>query len=1021
MKPKPERLNGARFALPESSRSPALRYKLRKRHINLKLLVSIIYILTFMTARPIAPMIQRLHQDLPHDSHITSTNDNLAAIGSLPFGGHFGETNLQIDGNELQSSRQGSQIGGENDQMGSSAREQMAAYLNLASRGSLHPATIKSFYGSSNYRPAGRAPEKDVSSGRFVASKMTSGPVGSGPVALGTETEYMNQPNVRDQEYLNVVMNAGEMYPSEHNTVDRRPVFEQSSVVPNNNYQEKIYYQQKAGPYGADQGSNVYSRPRGHNPRQGPFDHPKSQSTLTAGNNQQFAARHQRTNQFARATGDGPSRGRYTNLSPGQGSNLSRKKNLLTNSQLVSLIDELKEFNSKQASKIQSSVQRVGKKKEPEATETAEREERDDSKQPEDKQEREEKDSEPSGRAKSDEEANSGDKMNSDDLAKFAKFLMTKEGSNMKFQLGLEKDSPDDGDEEEDKDTLLESQNKQTKAKPRDEIPLELEDLDKKHSEVASQMDKLIKDMAGKARDAEKLLDKKKTDSEEDDSDRARKRRHNNLDAARVATNKTANVSHSRSTRERDSKEVKRKSGGSHNDNFAKALLKKELKEDEQESEKHSAQTNTSIQQPKSSGHQSGGPNEVVKKGRSKESSIQPDSTLNKIERRNVDEKYPRVERNRDHIALIHELQEARKSKSQTRSRMPLNADPVLRRALNGELGIRGEKLPNGKLQLKTSRGDIMQLRLPKRGKDDNSHGGTNNEDNIITSELKPRQVDPDSGEKVDAIKLESSRPLKDEYPISERVSDRLNKLSNNLDRYFNDGFLQEIEKKSRLNDHSGAESRQPQSSNIEESTSPEEASNGKGGPKKKRDQDFDVNVGVDGRRDVDRDNDDDDGDESSETDKGEDENESDEKGEGRAKKRNPTAANANKSGVNTKTTKRKSGNKEELLSRRRKANRDVTIKVNQDKPRGEQKARSVRRDESSKDENIVFEKQGKVIPNLDPVESESLETPIGPDTDTSEPDLSNTHRMQSSREKSLSRINGKKLPGKFYEEPEWR
>lgn len=733
-----------------------------------------------------------------------------------------------------------------------------------------------------------------------------------------------------------------------------------------------------------------------------------------------------------------------------------KRENLLSNAQLVSLIDELKEFNSRQASKVQPSTSLVEPTRQQieqqRAAVNIDKYDNDDddgelseqsSPQVVDADSGERKksrdDKHGGGRRRPNERRQTIDdqtpKMNTEDLAKLAKFLMTKEGTNMKFQLGLDRESPDDGDEVDDRDPLLETKNKQVRTRPRDSMrTIELEDLDRKHSEVASQMDKLIDDATERAREGEgndekprkkqsrKVVKQVKKDDLMDD--RARKRRdqsgvtNKSRGAIKPAISELKNIS---PVKTNDADQIKT----GHNENFAKMLIKQELLEDQQESTAAAAQQPAKVT---SSRGNNMGHNRVTKRARlpdenlynadDAEATIPNVDTKNSAERGEEEHRYHKRDRNKDHIALINELKNTRRTKAKTRSRIPMPLDSLVRRALDGEMGLQTERHPDGRLLLRTNRdGDILTLKLPnKKTGTGRSITETHDDDDgsLNDSEIIPSQVEPEGGSSpsshlVDRVKIQSSQPVKNEYPISERVSNGIGKLSDSLDRYFNDGFLQEIEAKSKLSGgdkHDNKEVHQPQSSNVNESPASvvgrRRAINEQSRPKNKSrqqqiDNDFDVNVSVDGKRDNDNDDDSDDY----------------EDGGGKGVKNMDEKAKLSRN--NKLVKKGEISNKVGKSDHKGIAKRSVRKK----KRPSDSESRAIRRDESSGNEKLVFENSARLMPNLDPVESESLETPIGPDN--TEPDLSTAMKVKSSSGSNVSTSNGKKVPGKFYEEPEWR
>lgn len=286
--------------------------------------------------------------------------------------------------------------------------------------------------------------------------------------------------------------------------------------------------------------------------------------------------------------------------------------------------------------------------------------------------------------------------------------------------------------------------------------------------------------------------------------------------------------------------------------------------------------------------------------------------------------------------------------------------------------------------------------------------GQTKDDEGENNSELVSSQIDPDKADGTDALNrvhLQSAKPLKDEYPISERVSDRLNKLSYNLDRYFNDGFLQEIDSKSKIdadNNQAAQPKKEPaqpqtQSSNVnpkKSASQPKDDRLNDGQPKDKddkEDRDFDVDVSIDGKRE--KDDDDDREDDDNDTSKAGGKSKS--KGGGKSRKVTP-----------------KGGKK--VLKKKKVPSKDSDVEP------------TAVKEEQTRSEKIELDANPSPDSNSDPVESESLETPIGPDGDVSADDTpkTNAKKVKSSTAKKISTSykRGKKTTGnKFYEEPDWR
>lgn len=650
-----------------------------------------------------------------------------------------------------------------------------------------------------------------------------------------------------------------------------------------------------------------------------------------------------------------------------------RPRSMLTNEQLMSLIDELKDFNSKQASSIDSALPKLEKtlptqdlaeknSHKPNLETTVE----------DDKTDQEQQDGKTGLESSPDDS-----KMNTAELAKFAKFLMSKEGANMKFQLGLDRDSPDDGDEDDERDTLLESKKTTLKTRPKDEK------LDANHLELAKQLDALVEKVSTGARDD---LD------DSFDKDKARKKRD---DSFKVNDGKLSHKSsRDKSQRQKSSQISQGASGPStiKNDNFAQALIKQELLEDREvdgdDGRKIKSNANANKQESKSHANFES-----------------PEASARFSEERS---RYELDDRRNDVNRMGQELERTRNNSNKLKARMNTPLESVLRKALDGRLGVRARKTDGGKLLIKGSNGSSMEVELPK--KDADTHRSTTvvqrvpgeNEEDLKNSELIVSQVEPEGGVhtlNTQKIKLEKGVPLSDEYPISERVSDRLNKLSQNLDQYFNDGFLREVEEKSSLKEPSGtgdSENQQPQASNVKTSTRISNERNGK------TDKDFNVDIGIDGKNDREYD----------------DYDYADVK---EGKKSAPSSRRANK----------KRPKKDSKRQTKRKSSKDSTrvypgsvVKgVKRLPSSSDSEMKKSRREESSGRETTEFENHGKIAPDLDPVELESLDTPIGPDKDMMEPDLAAVdHMKKSSGNSNVSSemTNGTTTGEKFFEEPDW-
>lgn len=718
------------------------------------------------------------------------------------------------------------------------------------------------------------------------------------------------------------------------------------------------------------------------------------------------------------------------------GDKQTNRERLLSNAQLISLIDELKEFNSRQASKLQSSGlvppsdkqiyskfnnDRGGENNPTmsKANDNGTSEAHNNNLPFEDEDDYVEDTSQADAQKPVAQATNGQEgKMSTDELAKFAKFLMTKEGANLKFQLGLEKESPDDGDEEDDRDTLLETKNKHLKTRPKKAGEQRLGDqVDKRNLKAAVQLDKLIDNVAEKTRELERF-------GQTDEAPTLNKDNNNNINTKQVTNNNVIDDS-ARKKRNQDSKttvgsstEINSASSDSHKrkpakqiadkdhgeGNFAKMLIKQEILEDQQES---SGSSPLGTINDRSEGRKGS-----VKSPNSKSKLINRNFDYEDVNSRSDIKndrgekryQYPRKERNRDHITLIDQLQKTRQNKANARSRIHMPVDSILKRAMDGELGMQTERTSDGKLSLRgPNRGAVVTLDLPSQ-----RTGQTKEDEGENNSELVSAQIDPDKADGTDALNrvhLQSAKPLKDEYPISERVSDRLNKLSYNLDRYFNDGFLQEIDSKSKLDGDSnqGAKpTREPaqpqtQSSNVNAKKSASQPKGGRpkdGQPKDKgdkEDRDFDIDVSIDGKREKDDDDDRDD----------EDNDASKAGGESKSKGRGKTGRVTPKGG-------------KKVLKKKKVPSKDSDVEP------------TAVKQEQTRNEKIEVDANSNPDSNSDPVESESLETPIGPDGDVSADDTpkTNAKKLKSSTEKQISTSykRGKKTTGnKFYEEPDWR
>lgn len=664
-----------------------------------------------------------------------------------------------------------------------------------------------------------------------------------------------------------------------------------------------------------------------------------------------------------------------------------KTRKMLTNEQLMSLIDELKEFNSKQASAIQSTIPSVlheeitnhdnqpssASDELPQTQNESNVDDRDDSR------------GEPTSDKVDKLNKDDSTKMNTDDLANFAKFLMSKEGANLKFQLGLDKDSPDDGDEADEQDALLETTKSSIKSKPQRLA----DEWDSKHQELAKQLDKLVDRVSNKAESSSK--------KDDDEADRARKRRDQNSKIFPTKANST--LKHEPFTKKQKRSDPK---NPGQDENFAKTLIKQEIIEDQLEQDR---------KLPMKEKNESGVMTSTSDKDISRAEMQSGVPTRSKMGEEQMN--YGRKDRYTDLAALNRALERARLSKTNLRSKMMKTPfESLIKRATDGKLGIKVERKNDRKIILKGDNGSSYEVDIPRKNADAHktkssiSHG-QDTIDDPTNSELTVSQAEPtlDSGN-VQTITMQSGKPIHDEYPVSERVSDRLSKLSNNLDRYFNDGFLKEIETKSSIKDDGkdqSSEYQQPQPSDINESTQQTRS-----GIAKKSDRDFDVNVGVDGRVDEDSDVDDLADDEP-----------------GRQKsKHSKKLQSLGKRDKATKPSRRMRKQTSKVGGRKPSVNSTVKGLRKSFKPtENEEDMKNIQRDEAASRENIEFESHGKIAPNLDPVEVESLDTPIGPDNDVAEPNLANMDELKvtTGGSNSSSRYRKKPMKGeKFFEEPAW-
>ena len=598
------------------------------------------------------------------------------------------------------------------------------------------------------------------------------------------------------------------------------------------------------------------------------------------------------------------------------------------------------------------------------------------------------------------------------ELERFAQFLMTKEGANMRFQLGLDRESPDDGDEDE-RDSLLESKTKQSKTKPKDKskpaAASELDELERKHSDVASQMDKLLESLSGALGKAEG-----EGEGEEEKSKRRNSRGQDSMDERKArarrdsrANDRLAQGSGSSSSKattriivedippsESTASQLSGKRGAKlekgHGDNFAKQLLEQELSQDKQESLLRAAGS--------PNGKQIGG--DIAEKSKKCRSSGRD---LIEVSGGSQNDPYLSSERNVDRMALARELKKMRRNRGSTRLRDPLRGNPIVGQASNGNLAFQTERLPDGNLSLKRGeKGQSVTIKIPRTPVGDALNSGEDSSaDNYGQSSPDVRS----NRSLLSHVEINSDQNgLPSEYPVSERVNSRLNELSHNLDRYFNDGFLKEVTGRG-LPSRGRDDSHQTGASSVDqrEADRSGEASNEVKGPERKRDQDFDVNVGVDGKRDANEDYAD------------EDEGDEDE-GEGKA-------ADASKEiKEKPKSMTGKNGSPKEKKREDSATEAGPSKRLDNETVSG-----SVKQDMSAANEQLVFESRvnpAKQATVLDPVDGESFDSPIGPDGDRSEysakiPKAARKNIKSASESRRLDTRIGKSLP-KFFEESEW-
>lgn len=732
----------------------------------------------------------------------------------------------------------------------------------------------------------------------------------------------------------------------------------------------------------------------------------------------------------------------------------SAHQKTLSNGQLMSLIDELKDYNSRQATKVEFGNAAPGIHKNDELVDDGDEnididpsfinnKHSDPASEPAERAATREKEKKARKKAISTKEQKSEEKVSPDDIAQFAKFLMTKEGSNMRFQLGLEKDSPDDGDiDEDDKDALLESKKSQLKTireRKRDQGVAggpretnELNELDQKHSDVARQMDSLLEDLTGNLgkitkEDGKKTKRRKHMDSSEElepDDLRARSRRNSKEGVSSTAEKTTIAIRAKPPLNEQPRPERRVKYQKGHEENFAKQLIRQELVQDQLESKINNSRLTDST-----ANHQRAGSYDVPRETNPTKSKKRRNIDFTQISGGEENQNYPRPARDRDHVALIHDRQKARDGKSRLRSGVSAKKivnEPIVRKALSGQVALRTESYPKGKLVPTTSQSGT--LKPPKKSISStrvtpafrhNDDGQTRDADKTFPSQVES----PESRNELNRVRIESDSPLKDEYRVSERVSNRLNLLSNNLDRYFNDGFLNGIENKSKLkeskpevNDDRGekqqAENQQADSSNVNEAAANEQSAG-------RRDPDFDVNVTVDGKREAPEKDDvyyEDDDEENATVLSIQKEN------------RSPVVLGKNRSNKSLRRLPSKSTkmpeSKAEVSSIDESKVSSLARKPSDNLGDNEHDGGSSKQNLFAGDEHLTFESRDNKVTNLlDPVEGETFDSPIGPDANNLDfmlPPVTGK-KVESSREsKKVATKYGYSQTPEFYEEGEW-
>jgi len=746
----------------------------------------------------------------------------------------------------------------------------------------------------------------------------------------------------------------------------------------------------------------------------------------------------------------------------------SKSAKTLTNEQLLALIEELKEFNSQQVPRAtepeistqqeeedddndnDSDTSSIDLKHSPEEAELETTEPKRRVGQPvEEEKRRAEREhdnkahnSNNNNRAQSKRKGKLQEKPNADDLAKFAKFLMTKEGANMRFQLGLEKDSPDDGDERDEQDSLLESKRKQRKAPMgQSRKEKELNELDNKHTQVSDHMDKLLEQLTGAFVEANKASSRKRAqnklranrepDSRDEDL-RGRARRHSGASSSgpqgteiqpAKTTRSTSSVQRERTTIEPSDASLANPKGlrveKGHGDNFAKQLMKQELQLDQVEHSPEASSRGDENLRPDTNGAKS---RRHVKGGRD-----EVDFDIAEGDEGEEAHQYSGPERKSDREALLKELNKTRGSRTKLRSYKPVRGNPVLQQALSGKMGVQTERRPDGSLTLTSGHtGGSVNLRLGDVKTKESPKGAHRAQRGREVQFDEPERLQSNSDvdqRAISRVEMQSGQPVKDEYPISEQVNKRINALSHNLDRYFNDGFLKEIEPRSGLQTSPKGKTDSPttpaSSAAQDDSKLTKDA---KTAEESKGDRDFDVDVGIDGKRDEGPKSDDDYAEDEEGEEEGAEQKKQKKKEEKKKKQRESSPV-----GAASKVRQRKSVRNDRRGGRAKNEKQISKMYINS--AGNEPVSGSVKQDMSAANEHLLFESGGGPsgqTKSTDPVDGETFDTPIGPDSWTRRGPLNNIpvsarKKLETSKESSkVATKFGKQSPNKFYEEPDW-